>query len=97
VADGQFELVVDGEPTTLHFAGGRLRQEPGAAPDPELTVRTTTAFLDQWAAGDTDWDSARATGDVTVDGPEPAWPRWLAATGYLLTVLPETDAEAADA
>ncbi|MBB4904283.1 hypothetical protein H4W32_004901 [Actinophytocola algeriensis] len=28
-----------------------------------------------------------------VDGPEAAWPRWLAATGCLLTVHPEaTDA-----
>lgn len=86
VADGQFQLVVNGEPTTLHFAGGRLRQVPGAAPDPELTVHTTTAFLDRWACGETDWGGGRADGDVTVDGPETAWPRWLAATGYLLTV-----------
>jgi DNA-binding HxlR family transcriptional regulator len=97
VADGQFELVVDGAPTTLRFADGLLRQEAGAAPDPDLSVRTTTAFLDRWAAGDIDWGGGRATGDVEVDGPESAWPRWLAATGYLLTVIPETDTEAADA
>lgn len=93
MSDGEFGLVVDGEPTTLRFAGGQLRQEPGAAPHPELTVTTTSAFLDRWAAGETDWDGGLATGDVTVDGPEPAWPRWLAATGYLLSIAPEsTDA-----
>jgi DNA-binding HxlR family transcriptional regulator len=91
LAAGQFQLVVDGEPTTLHFAGGRLRQEPGTAPNPELTVATTSAFLDRWADGETDWDGGRADGNVAVEGPEVAWPRWLAATGYLLAV------EAADA
>jgi hypothetical protein len=54
VADGQFQLVVDGEPTTLRFTGGSLSQEPGPAPGPELTVRTAAAFLDRWAAGEVD-------------------------------------------
>lgn len=97
VADGEFELVVDGEPTTLRFADGRLHQEPGAAPDPELSVRTNSSFLDRWAAGVTDWDGGRATGEVTVEGPDSSWPRWLAATGYLLTVIPDTETEAAGA
>ncbi len=86
VADGRFELVVDGEPATLTFAGGRLRQEPGAAPDAELSVRTSSGFLDRWAAGEDDWDGGRARGEVTVRGPARAWPRWLAVTGYLLHV-----------
>lgn len=89
VADGQFQLVVDDEPTTLVFSGGRLSQEPGAASAPELTVHTTSEFLDRWATGESDWDNGRADGEVTVDGPVKAWPRWLAATGYLLTVSPE--------
>ena len=93
LADGQFQLVVDDESSTLHLAGGRLRQEPGPAPNPELTIHTTSAFLDRWAAGETDWDSGRTDRDVTVDGPEAGWPRWLAATGYLLAV--QTDGEAA--
>jgi DNA-binding HxlR family transcriptional regulator len=89
VADGQFQLVVDERPTTLRFAAGRLSQEPGAAPGAELIVRTTSTFLDRWAAGKVGWDDGRASGDVFVDGPEAAWPRWLAATGYLLNVEPE--------
>jgi DNA-binding HxlR family transcriptional regulator len=87
--DGQFQLDIDGEPTTLHFTDGRLHQEPGLAPDPELTVRTTTTFLDRWATGEADWDSGRAGGEVTAEGPESAWPRWLAATGYLVSIEPE--------
>lgn len=90
VADGQFQLVVDDRPTTLRFAAGQLRQEPGAAAGAELIVRTTSAFLDRWAAGQVGWDDGRVSGDVNVDGPETAWPRWLAATGYLLHVEQET-------
>jgi DNA-binding HxlR family transcriptional regulator len=89
IADGRFQLVVDDRPTTLTFSNGHLSQEPGAAPDPELTVRTTSEFLDHWATGESDWDDGRATGEVTVDGPAEAWSHWLAATGYLLTISPE--------
>ncbi|TDV49809.1 hypothetical protein [Actinophytocola oryzae] len=90
VPDGEFQLDVDGEPATLRFTAGRLHQHPGPASDPDLIVATSSAFLDRWAAGETDWDQGRAGGEVTVDGPETAWPHWLAATGYLLDV----DAEA---
>jgi DNA-binding HxlR family transcriptional regulator len=88
--DGIFQLVVDDKPTTLHFAGGRLRQEPGAASGAELIVRTTSAFLDRWAAGEADWDDGRARGEVILRGPAAAWHRWLAATGYLLRFDLET-------
>ena len=90
LAEGQFQLVVDDQPATLRFAAGRLRQESGAAPGAELIVRTTSAFLDRWAAGDADWDDGRASGEVITEGPPAAWPRWLAATGYLLHAEPET-------
>lgn len=86
VADGRFQLVVDERSMTLQFAAGRLRQEPGAAPGAELVVRTTSAFLDRWAAGEVDWERGRARGEVVAEGPEASWPRWLAATGYLLSV-----------
>ena len=101
LADGQFQLIVDEAPTTLHFTDGRLHQEPGVAPAPELTVRTTSAFLDRWATGESDWDEGRTTGDVTVHSPaddlDTAWPRWLAATGYLLSIDLDTAPEATDA
>jgi DNA-binding HxlR family transcriptional regulator len=93
LADGQFQLIVDGRPATLYFAAGRLRHEPGAAPGAEIVIRTSSAFLDRWAAGEVDWDAGRATGEVVIDGPPAAWPRWLAATGYLLRVEPDTSAE----
>lgn len=86
LADGEFELAVDGDPTALRFTGGRLHQQPGPADEPELVVRTSAEFLDRWAAGEADWDDGRACGEVVVEGPESAWPRWLAATGYLLSV-----------
>ena len=93
LADGQFQLVVDGRPATLHFTAGRLRQEPGAAPGAELIVRTSSAFLGRWAGGEASWDDGRASGEVIIEGPPAAWPRWLAATGYLPHVEPETTQE----
>ena len=87
--------MVDDRPATLYFAAGRLRQEPGAAPGAELIVRTSSAFLDRWAAGEASWDDGRARGEVIVEGPPAAWPRWLAATGYLLQVEPDTTREGA--
>ena len=69
LADGQFQLVVDDRAATLHFTAGRLRQEPGAAPGAELVVRTSSAFLDRWAAGEASWDDGRARGEVTIEGP----------------------------
>jgi DNA-binding HxlR family transcriptional regulator len=97
VPNTRFQLDIDGEPSTLRFTDGRLHQEPGIARDPELTVRTTSTFLDRWAAGEVDWDSGRASSEVTTEGPEDAWARWLAATGYLLSVEPDTEPEATSA
>jgi DNA-binding HxlR family transcriptional regulator len=91
LSDGEFELIVDGEPTRLHFTEGHLHQELGAAAA-ELAVRTTSTFLAEWAAGDVDWDRGVLAGDVTVDGPSDSWQRWLAATGYLLSYEPEAAA-----
>jgi DNA-binding HxlR family transcriptional regulator len=82
--DAEFALIVDGKPTTLRFAGGRLLHLPGEAEHPELTVCTDGAFMERWAAGTASWDDGVRTGDVTVTGTATAWPRWLAATGYLL-------------
>jgi hypothetical protein len=90
LADGQFELIVDDQPATLFLTAGRLRQEPGAAAGSELIVRTSSAFLDRWAAGDSDWDDGRACGEVIIEGPPAAWPRWLAATGYFLQGDPDS-------
>jgi DNA-binding HxlR family transcriptional regulator len=87
--DAELGLVVDGNPTTLRFAGGHLEHTPGEPSAPELVVTTTSAFMDRWAAGDTTWDDGVASGAVTLAGPAEAWPRWLAATGYLFAYDPE--------
>jgi len=81
--DGEFELVVDERPTTFTFSDGELHQAARAAAAPELVVRTTSGFLERWAAGDVDWDGGVADGDVSVHGPPAAWRRWLTASGYL--------------
>ena len=49
-------------------------------------TKVELAFLDSWATGEADWDDGRASGQVVTEGPETAWPHWLAATGYLLRV-----------
>ena len=87
--DAEFGLVVDDKPTTLRFSRGHLEQTPGAPANPLLTVRTSSAFMDRWAAGTATWDDGRVSGEVTLDGPARHWDTWLAATGYLLAYHPE--------
>ena len=89
LGSADFGLVVDGRPTALRFADGHLQQIPGEPDDPELVVATTSSFMARWAAGELTWDDGVATGAVTLTGPADAWPRWLAATGYLLRYEPE--------
>ena len=89
LADAEFGLVVDGWPTTLRFSRGRLDQAAGEPGAPILTVRTSSAFMDRWAAGSASWDDGRASGEVTLDGPARNWDTWLAASGYLLAYDPE--------
>ncbi|HUA06126.1 MAG TPA: helix-turn-helix domain-containing protein [Solirubrobacteraceae bacterium] len=84
-----FGLIVDGLPVTLRFSDGHLHQAVGAPARPTLTIRTTSAFMDRWAAGTVTWDEGRATGEVTLEGPDREWDAWLAATGYLLAYDPE--------
>ena len=87
--DVELGLVVDGTPTTLRFSRGYLDQAAGAPADPLLTARTSSAFMDRWAAGTVTWDDGRLSGEVTLDGPARHWDTWLAATGYLLAYHPE--------
>jgi DNA-binding HxlR family transcriptional regulator len=88
LGDAVYGLVVDDEPVTLRFSGGRLDQTSGLPAGAALTVRTTSAFMDRWAAGTATWDDGRATGEVSLDGPDHHWETWLAATGYLHTYQP---------
>jgi len=87
--DAEFEFIVDTRPVTLRFSSGHLTQTVGAPGSPMLTVRTTSAFMDRWAAGSVDWQGGRDSGEVMLEGPESAWHSWLAATGYLLTYDPD--------
>jgi len=87
--DAEFGLVVDDKPTTLRISRGHLDQTAGAPADPILTVRTSSAFMDRWAAGTASWDDGRTSGEVALEGPDRNWDTWLAATGYLLAYDPE--------
>jgi DNA-binding HxlR family transcriptional regulator len=89
LADAEFGLVVDDRPTTLRFASGHLEQLPGTPDDPDLVVHTSSTFMERWAAGDATWDDGLVSGQVTPEGSPDAWPRWLAATGYLLAYPPD--------
>jgi DNA-binding HxlR family transcriptional regulator len=91
--DAEFGLIVDGNPTTLRFSEGYLEQTPDEPRCAELVVTTTATFMDRWAAGEVNWDQGVAAGEVILSGEVDAWPRWLAATGYLLRY----DGEPADA
>jgi hypothetical protein len=82
--DGEFGLVVDGRPSTLHFSDGHLDHRAGEPADPLLVVKTTGGYMDRWAAGQSSWDDGLACGEVQLSGPHKHWDRWLAATGYLL-------------
>jgi DNA-binding HxlR family transcriptional regulator len=86
----EFGLVVDGTPTTLRYADGCLEQILGEPATPELVVITSSAFMNRWAAGELGWDEGVAAGEVTRRGAIEAWPRWLAATGYLLRYEPDS-------
>ncbi|HET9975196.1 MAG TPA: helix-turn-helix domain-containing protein [Streptosporangiaceae bacterium] len=91
--DAELGLVVDGTPATLRFSRGHLDQAAGEPADPLLTVHTSSAFMDRWAAGTASWDDGRATGEVTLDGQDRHWDTWLAATGYLPAYTPGPDPE----
>ena len=91
--DDEFELQVGDAASTLSFQNGRLIQRPGSAPSPTLCVVTDEAFMQRWAAGDVDWDDGREKGEVELVGDAGAWPRFLAATGYLLRYEPEEGVE----
>ena len=86
--DAEFGLVIDNLSTTLRLSGGHLEQRPGEPSDPTLVVRTSSEFMDRWAAGTATWDDGRTSGDVTVDG-DGDWNAWLAGTGYLPTYEPD--------
>jgi DNA-binding HxlR family transcriptional regulator len=90
--DGEFGLIVDDIPSTLRFSGGHLEQTAGEPIDPLLVVRTSSGFMDRWAAGSSTWDDGLSSGEVTLSGLREHWNRWLAATGYLLAYGPDEDA-----
>jgi DNA-binding HxlR family transcriptional regulator len=89
--DCEFGLVVDGRPSTLRFSGGHLEQSPGEPENPSLVVRTSSGFMDRWAAGSSSWDDGLESGDVEVIGGSEMWNHWLAATGYLLAYTHDGD------
>ncbi len=77
-----YEWRIDGEPTVLTIAGKTLTLTSTGGSDPTLIVMTSKDFIRRWAAGETNWDQGRHTGEVTSEGPDDAWDRMLVATNY---------------
>ncbi len=77
-----YEWRIDGEPTVLTIDDKALTRQPRGKSDPTLTVETSRDFIRRWAAGETNWDEGRRTGEVTSEGPDEAWDRMLVATNY---------------
>ena len=90
--DAEFGLIVDGRPSTLSFSRGHLEQRRGHPENPLLVVRTSSGFMDRWAAGTASWDDGLEAGEVELSGSTERWNQWLAATGYLLAYEPEEGA-----
>lgn len=84
----EYEWTVGERVTSLRHEDGELVQSPGPAREPVLRLRTTEAFMRRWAAGEASWDDGRGAGEVEVEGDEAAWPRMLAATGYVRRYTP---------
>jgi DNA-binding MarR family transcriptional regulator len=80
--DESYVWWIDDEATTLTMSDRQLALSPGAAAYPALTIHTSADFLRRWAAGESNWDAGRSSGEVTVDGPADAWDRMLVATNY---------------
>lgn len=77
-----YEWRIGDRVVALTIEGQTLHQEPGPAKDPAVVVTAPLEFLQRWAAGDTNWDKGRASGEVHVDGSDEAWDRMLLATAY---------------
>jgi hypothetical protein len=90
--DAEFGLVVDDRPSTLRFSGGHLEHSAGEPANPLLVVRTSSGFMDRWAAGSSTWDDGLESEEVELIGRRDRWSHWLTATGYLLQFRPEGDA-----
>ena len=74
--------VIDGAPITLTIDGQVLEVRGGPSIEPDLTLTTSRDFMRRWAAGETNWDSGRASGEVIVDGDDHTWDSMLVATNY---------------
>lgn len=77
-----YEWRIGDSVTALTIDGGTLHQKPGPADDPAVVVTGPLEFLQRWAAGETNWDKGRASGEIHVDGSDEAWDRMLLATAY---------------
>jgi DNA-binding HxlR family transcriptional regulator len=80
--DETYEWRIDERRFSLTIRRQVLIQKSGPADSPALTVATTLDFMREWAAGETNWDTGRASGIVQTQGPDDAWDRMLVATNY---------------
>ena len=77
-----YEWLIGDSVEALTIDGQTLHQRPGPADDPAVVVTASLEYFQRWAAGDTNWDEGRASGEVQVQGSDEAWDRMLLATAY---------------
>lgn len=80
--DESYEWRIDDNTVTLTIKGSQLTLSTQPATNVALVLRTTIAFLELWAAGESSWKKGRLMGAVTIEGPEEAWDRMQIATNY---------------
>jgi DNA-binding HxlR family transcriptional regulator len=80
--DQTYLWIIDGAPITLTISGQTLALRSGRTREPDLTLTTSREFMRRWAAGETNWDSGIAAGEVAIDGDVHTWETMLVATNY---------------
>ncbi len=80
--DETYEWIVDGRSVLLKIEGQAFTQQPLGAHEPVLVLETSADFMARWAAGDTNWEKGRASGEVVVTGSDEAWDRMMVGTNY---------------
>jgi DNA-binding HxlR family transcriptional regulator len=78
----RYQLELDGEPYAVTIDADRAQTALGQAPDPVLTISTTSRTLAKLLSGAADPDKAIAAGEVRVDRPQPALDRFLNTFAY---------------
>jgi len=81
-ADETYRLELDGESYVVNVHPGRAETGRGIAPDPQLTLTTTSRTFAALISGAIDAKAALSAGDIRIDGSRRALDRFLAIFSY---------------